>query len=66
MTDAAFAQAAVAAAWIALTVFLVAVSVGLIITICIISKVWKKIMRQIDQDEAEAKRVREERRDLKW
>lgn len=46
--------------------FLVAVSVGLIMTICIISKVWKKIMRQIDQDEAEAKRVREERRNLKW
>lgn len=66
MTDATFAQAASAAAWIALTVFLVAVSVGLIITICIISKVWKKIMRQIDQDEAEAKRVREERRNLKW
>lgn len=66
MTDATFAQAAPAAAWIALTVFLVAVSVGLIMTICIISKVWKKVMRQIDQDEAEAKRVREERRDLKW
>lgn len=66
MTDATFAQAASAAAWIALTVFLVAVSVGLIRTICIISKVWKKIMRQIDQDEAEAKRVREERRNLKW
>lgn len=66
MTDAAFAQAAVAAAWIALTVFLVAVSAGLIMAICIISKVWKKIMRQIDQDEAEAKRVREERRNLKW
>ena len=66
MTDAAFAQAAVAAAWIALTVFLAAVSVGLIMTICIISKVWKKIMRQIDQDEAEAKRVHEERRNLKW
>lgn len=66
MTDAAFAQAAVAAAWIALTVFLAAVSVGLIMTIRIISKVWKKIMRQIDQDEAEAKRVREERRNLKW
>ena len=66
MTDATFAQMAVAAAWIALTVFLAAVSVGLIMTIRIISKVWKKIMRQIDQDEAEAKRVREERRDLKW
>lgn len=66
MTDATFAQAAVAAAWIALTVFLVAVSVGLIMAIRIISKVWKKIMRQIDQDEAEAKRVREERRNLKW
>lgn len=66
MTDATFAQAASAAAWIALTVFLVAVSVGLIMTICIISKVWKKIMRQINQDEAEAKRVREERRNLKW
>uniref|UniRef100_UPI004026F89C hypothetical protein n=1 Tax=Mitsuokella multacida TaxID=52226 RepID=UPI004026F89C len=66
MTDATFAQAASAAAWIALTVFLVAVSVGLIVTICIISKVWKKIMRQIDQDEAEAKRVHEERRNLKW
>ena len=66
MTDATFAQAASAATWIALTVFLVAVSVGLIMTICIISKVWKKIMRQIDQDEAEAKRVREERRNLKW
>ncbi len=66
MTDAAFAQAAVAAAWIALTVFLAAVSVGLIMTIRIISKVWKKIMRQIDQDEAEAKRVHEERRNLKW
>lgn len=66
MTDATFAQAASAAAWIALTVFLVAVSVGLIVTICTIAKVWKKIMRQIDQDEAEAKRVREERRNLKW
>lgn len=66
MTDVTFAQAAPVAAWIALTVFLVAVSVGLIMTICIISKVWKKIMRQIDQDEAEAKRVREERRNLKW
>lgn len=66
MTDATFAQAAVAAAWIALTVFLAAVSVGLIMTIRIISKVWKKIMRQIDQDEAEAKRVHEERRNLKW
>lgn len=66
MTDATFAQMAVAAAWIALTVFLAAVSVGLIMTIRIISKVWKKIMRQIDQDEAEAKRVREERRNLKW
>lgn len=66
MTDAAFAQAAVAAAWIALTMFLAAVSVGLIMTIRIISKVWKKIMRQIDQDEAEAKRVHEERRNLKW
>ncbi len=66
MTDAAFAQAAVATAWIALTVFLAAVSVGLIMTIRIISKVWKKIMRQIDQDEAEAKRVHEERRNLKW
>ena len=66
MTDATFAQMAVAAAWIALTVFLVAVSVGLIMAIRIISKVWKKIMRQIDQDEAEAKRVREERRNLKW
>lgn len=66
MTDATFAQVAVTAAWIALTVFLVAVSAGLIMTIRIISKVWKKIMRQIDQDEAEAKRVREERRNLKW
>ena len=66
MTDATFAQAAVAAAWIALTVFLVAVSVGLIMTICTISKVWKNIMRRIDQEEAEAKRVREERRNLKW
>ena len=66
MTDATFAQMAVAAAWIALTVFLAAVSVGLIMTIRIISKVWKKIMRQIDQDEAEAKREREERRNLKW
>jgi|GEM_PF-3433989 len=66
MTDVTFAQAASVAAWIALTVFLVAVSVGLIMTICTISKVWKKIMRQIDQDEAEAKRVREERRNLKW
>jgi len=66
VTDAAFAQAAVATAWIALTVFLAAVSVGLIMTIRIISKVWKKIMRQIDQDEAEAKRVHEERRNLKW
>ena len=66
MTDATFAQMAVAAAWIALTVFLAAVSVGLIMTIRIISKVWKKIMRQIDQDEAEAKRVHEERRNLKW
>ena len=66
MTDATFAQAAVAAAWIALTVFLAAVSVGLIMTIRIISKVWKNIMRQIDQEEAEAKRVREERRNLKW
>ena len=66
MTDATFAQMAVAAAWIALTVFLAAVSVGLIMAIRIISKVWKKIMRQIDQDEAEAKRVREERRNLKW
>lgn len=65
MTDATFAQVAVTAAWIALTVFLVAVSAGLIMTIRIISKVWKKIMRQIDQDEAEAKRVREERRNLK-
>ena len=66
MTDATFAQMAVAAAWIALTVFLAAVSVGLIMTIRIISKVWKNIMRQIDQEEAEAKRVREERRNLKW
>ena len=66
MTDATFAQMAVAAAWIALTVFLAAVSVGLIMTIRIISKVWKKIMRQIDQDDAEAKRVHEERRNLKW
>lgn len=66
MTDATFAKAAVAAAWIALTVFLVAVSVGLIMTICTISKVWKNIMRQIDQEEAEMKRVREERRNLKW
>lgn len=66
MTDATFAQMAVAAAWIALTVFLVAVSVGLIMTICTISKVWKNIMRQIDREEAEAKRVREERRNLKW
>nr|DAR41738.1 MAG TPA: protein of unknown function (DUF948) [Caudoviricetes sp.] len=66
MTDATFAQVAVAAAWIALTVFLVAVSVALIVTIRIILKVWKKIMRQIDQDEAEAKRVHEERRNLKW
>lgn len=66
MTDAAFAQAAVATAWIALTVFLAAVSVGLIMTICTISKVWKNIMRQIDREEAEAKRVREERRNLKW
>lgn len=66
MTDVTFAQAASAAAWIALTVFLAAVSVGLIMTIRIISKVWKKIMRQIDQDEAEMKRVREERRNLKW
>jgi hypothetical protein len=66
MTDAAFAQAAVAAAWIALTVFLVAVSAGLIMAICIIAKVWKKIMHHIEQDEAEAERVREERRNLKW
>ena len=66
MTDVTFAQAASAAAWIALTVFLAAVSVGLIMTIRIISKVWKKIMRQIAQDEAEMKRVREERRNLKW
>lgn len=66
MTDVTFAQAASAAAWVALTVFLVAVSVGLIMTIRTISKVWKKIMRQIDQDEAEMKRVREERRNLKW
>ena len=65
MTDATFAQAAVAAAWIALTVFLVAVSVGLIMAVCTIAKAWKKITRQIDQDEAEAKRVREERRNLK-
>ncbi len=66
MTDATFAQAAVAAAWIALTVFLVAVSVGLIMAVCTIAKVWKEITRQIDQDEAEAKRVHEERRNLKW
>ena len=37
MTDATFAQAAVAAAWIALTVFLVAVSVGLIMAVCTIA-----------------------------
>ena len=66
MTDATFAQAAVSAAWIALTVFLAAVVAGLIMTICTIAKVWKNIMRQIDQEEAEAKRVREERRNLKW
>ncbi len=66
MTDATLAQAAVAAAWIALTVFLAAVVAGLIMTVCTIAKVWKKIMRQIDQEEAEAKRVREERRNLKW
>lgn len=66
MTDVTFAQAAVAAAWIALTVFLAAVVAGLIMTVCTIAKVWKNIMRQIDQKEAEAKRVREERRNLKW
>ena len=66
MTDATLAQAAVAAAWIALTVFLAAVVAGLIMTVCTIAKVWKNIMRQIDQEEAEAKRVREERRNLKW
>lgn len=66
MTDATLAQAAVATAWIALTVFLAAVVAGLIMTVCTIAKVWKKIMRQIDQEEAEAKRVREERRNLKW
>ena len=66
MTDATLAQAAVAAAWIALTVFPAAVVAGLIMSVCTIAKVWKKIMRQIDQEEAEAKRVREERRNLKW
>lgn len=66
MTDATLAQAAVAAAWTALTVFLAAVVAGLIMTVCTIAKVWKNIMRQIDQEEAEMKRVREERRNLKW
>lgn len=66
MTDATLAQAAVAAAWIALTVFLAAVVAGLIMTVCTIAKVWKNIMRRIDQEEVEAKRVREERRNLKW
>ena len=66
MTDATFAQAASAAAWIALTVFLVAVSVGLIMTVCTIAKVWKKIMRHIEQDEARMEKSSKERRDLKW
>lgn len=66
MTDAAFAQAAVAAAWIALTVFLVAVSAGLIMAICTIAKAWKKIMHNIEQDEARMEKADKERRDLKW
>lgn len=66
MTDATFAQVAVAAAWIALTVFLVAVVAGLIMTVCTIAKVWKKIMRHIEQDEARMEKSSKERRDLKW
>lgn len=66
MMDATFAQAATAAAWIALTVFLVAVSAGLIMTICTIAKVWEKIMQDIEQDEARMEKVSKERRDSKW
>ena len=66
MTDAAFAQAAAAAAWTALTVFLVAVSAGLIMAICTIVKAWKKIMHNIEQDEARVEKADKERRDLKW
>ena len=66
MTDATFAQVAVAAAWIALTVFLVAVVAGLIMAVCTIAKVWKKIMRHIEQDDARMEKASKERRDLKW
>nr|WP_317429449.1 hypothetical protein [uncultured Mitsuokella sp.] len=66
MTDATFAQAAAAAAWIALTVFLAAVSAGVIMAVCTIAKVWKKIMHHIEQDEARMEKAGKERRDLKW
>lgn len=66
MTDAAFAQAAAAAAWTALAVFLVVVSAGLIMGICTIAKVWKKVMQHIEQDEARMEKASKERRDLKW
>ena len=64
--DATFAQAASAAAWIALTLFLLMLSVCLVVAIGIIVKAWKKITKQIEQDDARIKKEREEWRRLKW